>query len=220
MQHDGVVKVTKSIPGRPVFGLEQPLSPFYSPNPTIFHATIQKGGCRFLNCCCNNVARSRSGAAARNESHFMLHTQLPDPDGDALDSEALRPWSKDVVIYDGECRFCRGQVERLKRFDSGGKLTFISLHDSRLRKRYPDLSHDELMRQMYVVTPEGKKFGGAAAVRYLTRKLPSLYWLMPLMHIPFTLPVWQWGYNQVAKRRYKLAGKVCDGDTCSIHFKN
>lgn len=150
----------------------------------------------------------------------MSTVQLPDPDGDRPDPESSHPWTKDVVIYDGECRFCRGQVERLKGFDSQGKLTFISLHDPRLRQRYPELSHDELMQQMYVVTTEGKKFGGAAAIRYLSRRLPRLYWLMPLLHIPFTLPLWQWGYRQVAKRRYKLAGKVCDGDTCSIHFKN
>jgi predicted DCC family thiol-disulfide oxidoreductase YuxK len=30
---------------------------------------------------------------------------------------SIHPWTKDVVIYDGECRFCRGQVERLKQFD-------------------------------------------------------------------------------------------------------
>lgn len=150
----------------------------------------------------------------------MLQSKLPDPDGDSLDPDALRPWTKDVVIYDGECRFCRGQVERLKQLDPGNKLTFISLHDSRLCKRVPDLTHDQLMQQMYVVTPTGKKFGGAAAVRYLSTRLPRLYWLMPILHIPFTLPLWQWGYKQIAKRRYKLAGKVCDGDTCSVHFKN
>lgn len=156
----------------------------------------------------------------RKVGERMSQTNLPDPDGAVPNPESNRPWTKDVVIYDGECRFCRGQVERLVRFDSQGKLTFISLHDARLRKRYPDLSHDELMSQMYVVTPEGKKYGGAAAVRYLSRQLPRLYWLMPIMHIPFSLPLWQWAYKQVAKRRYKLAGKVCDGDTCSIHFKN
>lgn len=150
----------------------------------------------------------------------MAEIRLPDPDGDYPDPESLRPWTKDVVIYDGECRFCRGQVERLVKFDSQGKLAFISLHDQRLHQRFPELSHDELMQQMYVVTPEGNKYGGAAAVRYLTRRLPRLYWLMPIMHVPFSLPLWQWGYKQVAKRRYKLAGKVCDGDTCSIHFKN
>jgi len=147
-------------------------------------------------------------------------SQLPDPDGEQGDLQSQHPWTSDVVIYDGECNFCRGQVERLRRWDSGGKLAYISLHDPRVSMRFPGLTREALMEQMYVVTPAGRQYGGAAAVRYLTTKLPRLYWLMPLMHIPLTLPLWQWGYRQVAKRRYRLAGRVCESDKCSIHFKN
>jgi predicted DCC family thiol-disulfide oxidoreductase YuxK len=40
------------------------------------------------------------------------------------------------------------------------------------------------------------------------------------MHIPFSLPLWQWCYRQVAKRRYRIAGKdACDGDSCKVHYK-
>ena len=52
-----------------------------------------------------------------------------------------------VIIYDGECRFCRGQVERLARWDRAGLLAFISLHDERVGRWYPDLTHDELMER-------------------------------------------------------------------------
>jgi predicted DCC family thiol-disulfide oxidoreductase YuxK len=78
------------------------------------------------------------------------------------------------------------------------------------------------MEQMYVVDRHGRRRGGAAAFRYLTRRLPRLWLLAPIMHIPFSLPLWQWGYRQVAKRRYKIAGKNdggCDGDACAVHFK-
>jgi hypothetical protein len=45
--------------------------------------------------------------------------------------------------------------------------------------------------------------------------------LAPLMHIPFSLPLWQWMYRQVAKRRYLLMGKTqtCDSDACAVHLK-
>jgi predicted DCC family thiol-disulfide oxidoreductase YuxK len=128
----------------------------------------------------------------------------------------------DVVIYDGDCRFCTGQVERLARWDRGGRLAFISLHNPQVAERWPDLTHDMLMEQMYVVDRQGRRHGGAAAFRYLTRRLPRLWVLAPLLHLPLTLPLWQWGYRQVAKRRYKIAGKNgqhCDGDVCSVHFK-
>ena len=128
----------------------------------------------------------------------------------------------DVLIYDGDCRFCTGQVDRLARLDGTGKrLAFISLHDPEVARRWPDLTHDMLMEQMYLVDRQGNRLGGAAAFRYLSRKLPWLWPLAPVMHIPFSLPLWQWMYRQVAKRRYQLMGKTheCDGDACAVHFK-
>lgn len=128
----------------------------------------------------------------------------------------------DILIYDGDCRFCSQQVERLARLDGTGKrLAFISLHDPEVRRRWPDLTHDMLMEQMYLIDRQGNRYGGAAAFRYLSRRLPTLWALAPLMHLPFSLPLWQWMYRQVAKRRYKLMGKThsCDGDACSVHLK-
>lgn len=134
----------------------------------------------------------------------------------------------DVVIYDGRCVFCQGQVKNLRRFDGRNRLAFISLHDPWVLEQFPDLTHEQMMDQMYLVpaTDTGysnQRFGGAAAIRYLTRRLPKLWILAPLLHIPFSLPLWQWGYRQVAKRRYQIAGKQgdsqCDeGGTCHLHF--
>lgn len=129
--------------------------------------------------------------------------------------------SADVVIYDGHCKFCTAQVRRLAKWDRGGRrLAFLSLHDPVVAKRYPDLTYDQLMKEMFVVDQKGNRHAGAAAFRYLTTRLPRLYLLAPIMHLPFTLPIWKWGYRQVAKRRY-LAGKTadCDDGTCAIHFK-
>jgi predicted DCC family thiol-disulfide oxidoreductase YuxK len=57
----------------------------------------------------------------------------------------------DVLIYDGQCVFCRGQVERLAAWDGRESLAFLSLHDPLVAERYPDLTHEQLMEQMYVI---------------------------------------------------------------------
>ncbi len=136
---------------------------------------------------------------------------LPDPDDHA---------TRDVILYDGHCRFCTAQVKRLRWLDTKGRLTFISLHDPRVAERYPDLSYDQLMEQMYLVDPHGGRHAGAGAFRYLTRHLPLLWPLAPLLHFPFSLPVWHWLYMQVARRRY-LFGKTttCDDGACAVHFQ-
>jgi predicted DCC family thiol-disulfide oxidoreductase YuxK len=126
----------------------------------------------------------------------------------------------EVIIYDGHCRFCTGQVERLARWDRGGRLAFLSLHDPEVARRYPDLTFAQMMEQMYLIDRAGRRHGGAAAFRVLTRRLPRLWLLAPLMHVPFSLPLWQWLYGQVAKRRYWF-GKTdqCEDGTCKLHFR-
>lgn len=138
----------------------------------------------------------------------------------------------DVLIYDGNCNFCIGQVKKVHRLDGKNRVSFISLHDSFVAQHFPDLSYDQMMDQMYLI-PAGNKsehpysearHGGAAAIRYLTCRLPLLWIFTPLLHFPFSLPFWQWGYQIVARYRYKIAGKrgvQCDENgSCELHFGN
>lgn len=135
----------------------------------------------------------------------------------------------DLVIFDGDCVFCTGQVKNLMRFDGNDRLAFISLHDEFVAEHFPDLSHEQMMEKIFVV-PNSKsgytdqRYGGAAGIRYLTRRLPKLWIFAPLFHIPFTQPIQQWCYRQIAKRRYKIARKTgpdCDENgTCDLHFKD
>ncbi len=124
----------------------------------------------------------------------------------------------DVVIFDGQCVFCRGQVERLRRWDGKGRLAFLSLHDEAVARRYADLTHEQLMREMVVVDRRGNRHAGADAIRYLSRRLPRLWLLAPLLHFPGTMWLWRRLYQFVAQRRYRLRGKTtCDGGTCHLH---
>jgi predicted DCC family thiol-disulfide oxidoreductase YuxK len=130
----------------------------------------------------------------------------------------------DVVIYDGNCQFCRRQVERLAWLDGGNRLAFVSLHDPVVGQRFPDLTHDQMMQQMYVVDQAGHQYGGAAAIRYLSRRLPRMWVLAPLLHIPGTMPIWRWAYQNIAVRRYRWnqspADQACEEDgACKIHLK-
>ncbi len=153
--------------------------------------------------------------------------QLPDPDYAPL---------ADVVVWDGQCAFCLSQVLRLRRFDWWHQLTFVSLHDPRVAELLPDLTFQQLMDQMWVATraplatklgsdgPMGvqsacvAKYGGADAARYLSRKLPSLWWLAPLLHLPFSMPLWRYVYRVIAQRRYRISGVTCDTEgACDVH---
>jgi predicted DCC family thiol-disulfide oxidoreductase YuxK len=130
----------------------------------------------------------------------------------------------DLVLYDGRCVFCTRSVHQLRKFDGKNRLAFVSIHDPLVAERFPDLSLEQLMEQMYVIPHSNphQRYGGAAAIRYLSRRLPKLWLLAPLLHIPFSMPLWQYLYRQVARRRYRLAkhsGECDESGTCELHFE-
>ncbi len=148
-----------------------------------------------------------------------MATAAPTPTTN-LPSPNERPGA-DVVIYDGHCKFCIANVKMFNRLDLGGRLAFMSLHDEQVYERWPDLTHEQLMQEMVVVDRSGGRHVGAGSIRYLSRRVPLMWPLAPLLHIPFSMPLWRWLYRQIAQRRYLIAGKkvVCDDDACSVHYR-
>ncbi|HEV2969953.1 MAG TPA: DUF393 domain-containing protein [Pirellulales bacterium] len=143
--------------------------------------------------------------------------QPPVPSPRSLPTPDERPGA-DVVIYDGHCRICTAQIKKLTWWDCQGKLAYLSLHDPEVPRRYPDLTHEQLMQEMVIVDRHGDRHRGAEAIRYLSRRLRRLWWLAPILHIPFSLPLWSWLYRQVANRRYRFGRTAeCDGGTCHLH---
>ena len=124
----------------------------------------------------------------------------------------------DVVLFDGHCRFCRAAVTRLDRLDSRGQLAYLSLHDPVVSERWPQLSHEQLMADMHLVSRAGDVYRGVDAYRYMSTRMPRLWWLAPLLHFPFSMPLWRMLYRQVAKRRYLIFGKTqtCEHGVCQI----
>ena len=127
--------------------------------------------------------------------------------------------TSDVVIYDGECKFCTASVNTLRRLDGRDRLRFVSLHDPSVRIDFPDLTYDMLIAEMWVVSYDGKRYPGADAIRYLSRRLPMLFPLAPLLHLPFSMPLWRWMYRFIARNRYRIAGKDCTDGSCRIHSR-
>ncbi len=122
---------------------------------------------------------------------------------------------RDTVLYDGQCRFCRGQIGILRRLDWWRRLQFTSLHHPSVAEDFPELPTARLREEMVVIDQAGRARGGAEAVRYLTRRMPPLWPLAALFHIPGSLPLWRWLYAFVAKRRLLIAGR-CDDGNCRI----
>jgi len=128
---------------------------------------------------------------------------------------AVHP-DRDTVLYDGRCRFCRGQMAILRRLDLTGRVALLSLHDPSVARDFPEIPPEELMREMFLVDRQGRAHGGVQAWRVLSRRLPILWPAAILLHLPGSLPVWNWLYQLIARNRYRFAG-TCDDGTCRLH---
>lgn len=139
------------------------------------------------------------------------------PEASTLPSPADRPESE-VVIYDGHCNFCRAQVERLQWWDCQDKLSYISLHDPEVARRWPDLPKERLLEEMCLIDRRGRRHWGPEAFRYLTYRLRRLWWLMPVMYLPGMMLIARPVYRWISRHRYLIAGKTeCDSGSCSLH---
>jgi predicted DCC family thiol-disulfide oxidoreductase YuxK len=136
---------------------------------------------------------------------------------DALPSPADRP-EGDVVIYDGQCGICTSQVRKLPWWDCQKRLSYLSLHDPEVTRRWPDLSHDRMMQEMVIVDRDGRRHWGPYAIRYLTRRLRRLWWAAPFAYFPGSMLLWRPLYRWIARNRYRLSGRrACEGGTCDLH---
>jgi predicted DCC family thiol-disulfide oxidoreductase YuxK len=124
----------------------------------------------------------------------------------------LRP----VLLYDGHCRFCIAQAERLARW-TGNRIRLLSFREPGVLARHPALTPEACEQAMQLVLPDGRIAAGAEAA---ARALALRAWLAPLAGLYFVPGIRQLadaGYRLVARNRFRLGGKVCTEKTCGLH---
>ncbi len=73
-------------------------------------------------------------------------------------STITQPDLRDTVLYDGHCRFCTASIDTLRRLDGRGRLRYLSLHDPSVANDFPDLSSDQMMKEMWIGTRDGRRY--------------------------------------------------------------
>ncbi|HMY60335.1 MAG TPA: DUF393 domain-containing protein [Pseudomonadota bacterium] len=133
-------------------------------------------------------------------------------------SEAVR----DLLIFDGDCKFCRAQAQRLVRM-AGPQIEPHPLQEEGLLDRL-GITYDEAMAAMQLVTTLGR-FSGLQAVVVALRHRPILGWLAKLYYVPGLRQLGDLGYRLVARYRYAIWGRAvargeCEGGSCAIHLRH
>lgn len=149
--------------------------------------------------------------------HFQDKNSTEQPKMQSSDQIAISTKEKAVVIFDGDCNFCRSQIRALRFLDFGNRhFTFLSLHEPSVQVDFKQLKHEDLMQEMHIVDRENHVYAGAESVKYIVRKLPVLWIIAPLIYFPGTAPIWRALYRFIARNRYRIAGKNCDSGSCKL----
>lgn len=113
--------------------------------------------------------------------------------------------NKGWVLYDGECPLCRRWVGWVYRPLRRRGFKFATLQAPWVREKFK-LKDNEPLREMRVITPDGRNFGGADALAELAR---AVWWAWPFYLsslIPGTRAILRRGYEWIAQRRHCLGG--------------
>lgn len=104
---------------------------------------------------------------------------------------------KPVLIYDGDCGFCRLWITRWSSL-TGDKVDYLPAQE--VGKNYPQISPELFEFSVYFVDSEGNFCSGAQAV---FKTLATTGNLFPLAYerIPGVALISEWGYSKIAENR-------------------
>lgn len=121
-----------------------------------------------------------------------------------------------IVLYDGDCSFCQFQIRVLTWLDWLNVLSFVPIAHPRAAEVARRIPRDQLLEAIHCVTPEGRIYRGARAIRFMAMRLPLLVLLALIMWIPGVIWVAERIYAWVARNRSQISRLFGCKDACAI----
>jgi len=107
--------------------------------------------------------------------------------------------TRPLVIYDGECGFCKRWVERW-RLGTGEAVDYASFQD--VRSKHPEIGDASYQTAIHLIMPDGKILKGAEAVYETLAHIPGKRgWRWAYRRVPGFKFLAEWAYAFVAKHR-------------------
>src|SRR2546423_7847072 len=107
--------------------------------------------------------------------------------------------AKPLMIWDGDCHFCRLWIERWRAV-TGGKVDYETYQE--VADRFPEIPREQFERSVVFVAPNGEVFFAAEAVYRSLQYRASRKWLSwSYDHVPGFAAISELGYRLVARNR-------------------
>ena len=87
----------------------------------------------------------------------------------------MTPAARPHFVYDGDCGFCRGWVERWRR-RTGDRVVYAPFQE--VADRFPSIALDAFRARVHLIEPDGRVSRGAEAVFRALSHAPHGGWLL------------------------------------------
>jgi predicted DCC family thiol-disulfide oxidoreductase YuxK len=115
------------------------------------------------------------------------------------------PPPKPLMIWDGDCHFCKRWIERWREI-TAGKVDYCTYQET--ADRFPEVPVEQFKRAVAFIEPDGKTFFAAEAVYRSLRSRSSRKWLAwSYDHVPGFAVVSELAYKFIARHR-KLGSAI------------
>jgi predicted DCC family thiol-disulfide oxidoreductase YuxK len=124
--------------------------------------------------------------------------------------------TKHIILYDGECPMCVFQMKVLSWLDWFEVLALLPLSDPHAQEIAPQLSREDLQEAIHCVTPQGRIYRGARAIRFVGMRLPLLVPVALFLWFPGVIQIAEVVYQWVSRNRLLLSRVFGCKDACAI----
>ncbi len=117
-----------------------------------------------------------------------------------------------IILFDGVCSLCNGWVRFILRFDRAQVFKLCAVQSSTGQDilAYFNYPTTEFNTMLYI--ENGKHFERSSALIRVIRLLPFPFKLLAITWL-FPKPIRDWGYDLIARNRYRLFGRK---DSCFL----
>ena len=111
----------------------------------------------------------------------------------------VEPEARPLLVYDGECAFCRAWIARWRHV-IGERIDYAPYQDA--AARLPDIPRERFAHAVHLVEPDGRHTQGAEAVFRSLAHAPGHGWGLWLYRfLPGFAPASEWCYRRIARHR-------------------
>ena len=116
-----------------------------------------------------------------------------------LSLRVASPPPKPLLIWDGECHFCRRWIERWREI-TRGEIDYATYQE--IADRFPEIPRDEFARSVVFIEPDGRTFFAAEAIYRSLRCRSSKTWMdWSYNHVPGFAAISEAAYRLIANHR-------------------